>query len=226
MSPQGLRSIPRLGTLRAKSSATATVKAPPPATTQGRPMRNSGQFTHFPQGPALLKLGVARNTYISGPGQKPLDFDGSQPEWVWYKSSADYYNDPKDARVGPFTGARDGSWQFQVASTPGAPRSVGSEVADFVYRMPGGRDIIVRIEGFYWHISKGATEQARDLYLVTHAGTGADRVVRVDDGDYMHDPSGSTAVQMLADILAGREPIGHLSGGISQAPRYADFFAQ
>ena len=93
---------------------------------------------------------------------------------------------------------------------------------DFLYTL-AGTQIIVRIEGFYWHIGKGAEQQARDLYLMTHASVGGGRVHRVTDSDYMSDVTGSTAIRLLADILAGRPRVGTLQGGTVAQPRYADF---
>src|SRR6188768_3271310 len=107
MSPQqksALHAIPKIGKLTAKSSPLIKPKAPPPATTQGRPFPNMTGFTMFPQGPQLLKLGVKRDTNLHGPGEKPEGFDGSQPEWVWYWASMRRLNPDKDPRKGPFTG--------------------------------------------------------------------------------------------------------------------------
>jgi hypothetical protein len=219
-----LKSIAPIGKLTAKSSALIKPKAPPPAATQGRPFPNPAGFTYFPQGPALLKLGVARDTNLHGPGEKPVDFEGSQPEWVWYWASMRRLNPKEDPRKPPFDGGDNGSWMFAdpIGATQ-APREAGITTPDFIYLQPSGGVIVVRIEGFYWHVAAEAAVQARDLYLMTHFGSGRDRVVRVDDGEYMHDDTGATAIALLSDILAEREPVGRLGGGIAQAPRYADF---
>jgi len=219
----GLRKIGTLGTIGPKSPAGIVPHAPPPAKTAGRPLPNPGHFPVAPRGPELLHLGQKRTTGSGGPGLKPVDFPGSGAEWPWYWASAKYFKDPPDPRVGPFTGGIKGEWAFSDPIAPGvtAARDPGTGTPDFVYVQPGGRRIIVRIEGFYWHIGQGAMVQARDLYLINHTGASGDRVERVNDGDYMGDDSGSTAIRLLADILAGRPRTGALSGGTAKPPRYA-----
>lgn len=215
----GLRSIPKLGSNKPRSPANP-VQPPPPGP---RPLPDLGRPTAAPRGPAHLGLGQKRVTGTGGPGEKPADFPGSQPEWVWYKASADYHRDPPDPRAGPFLGGA--LWLFQAPENPGNPREAGGSVSDFAYLIPGGGNIIVRIEGFFHHIQQGAAQQARDLYLIAQAGRAIDRIHRVNDGQFMADVSGATAVRLLADILAGRAPVGELLGGTAEPPRYGDFAA-
>jgi hypothetical protein len=217
----GLKSIGALGTIGPKSPPGLVPHAPPPAKTAGRPLPNPGRFTTAPQGPELLRLGQKRSTGSGGPGVKPATFLGSGAEWVWFWATWKYHNEPGDPRNGPFTGGVKGDWAFQVPENPLMPREAASTVSDFVYTMPGGRHVIVRIEGFYWHIGFGAAQQARDLYLINQAGSGGDRVERVNDADFMGDETGSTAIRLLADILAGRPRTGALAGGTAKPPRYA-----
>jgi hypothetical protein len=175
-----------------------------------------------PRGPALLHLGQKRQQGFSGPGPQPADFPGSGAEWVWFWASRKYfYNmDHRDPREAPYDGGT--TWAFQAPENPANPREAGGSVSDFVYQ-DGGRNYIVRIEGFYWHIGKGPAQQARDQFLINQAGTSNDEVVRVNDTDFMEDISGSTAIKLLAEVLAGQSPVGGLQGGTARPPRYADF---
>lgn len=214
----GLKAIGRLGTI-AHNAPNAPAKAPPPPKAAGRPPLHD-RPTLFPQGPKVLGLGIKRQR--KGPGPKPTDFEGSQPEYVWYFASAKLHDDPKDPRVGPFTGARDGSWLFQIPEGGEHVRQVGSSISDFVYLQPQGM-VIVRIQGFYWHTGADPATQARDAYLAAHASNEGTRVESVEDSEFMSDPSGATAVKLLAEILGGRSFIGAIHGGVAEPPRYADF---
>lgn len=215
----GLRSIGRLGTLGPPSKPSATPNPPPPPPGP-RPLPDLGRPTQAPQGPAHLRLGQKRPTGTGGPGEAPADFPGSQPEWVWYWASAKYHKDP-DPRAGPFLGGRE--WLFQAPENAANPREPGASVSDFLYLILGGGNIIVRIEGTYFHLEQGAGQQARDLYLLTQAGRAIDRVVRINDTQFMSDVTGSTAIRLLADVLANRAPVGQLLGGTAQPARYGDF---
>jgi hypothetical protein len=178
----------------------------------------TGYFVWKPQGPQLLRLGQKRDTRTGGPGEKPAEFPGTQPEYVWFWGGCKYFHDPIEGNV---TGGK--YWSFQTPENAANPREVGSSVSDFNYNMPSGQQIIVRIEGFYWHIGQGASVQARDEYLIANAGNAGDRVERVNDGDFMGDITGSTAIRLLANILAGQPRIGALQAGTVQPPRYAEF---
>lgn len=213
----GLRSISKLGSITPRQPV-AIVPAP---SVGPRPQPDLGRPTLAPRGPAHLRLGQKRVTGTGGPGEKPVDFPGTQPEWVWYSGSAKYHKDPRDPRVGPFLGG--GLWLFQAPENPDQPREAGGSISDFIYLTPGGTNVIVRIEGAFWHLDQGGAQQARDLYLITHAGAAGDRVVRINDSQFMSDVTGATAIRLLADILAGRPPIGELQGGTVLPPRYADF---
>lgn len=214
----GLKAIGRLGSIAGKAP-TAPAKAPPPPKAEGRPPLHD-RPTLFPRGPKVLGLGVKR--IQKGPGPKPADFDGSQPEWVWYWASKRKLSPHEDPRVGPYTGARDGSWLFQVPEGGEHVRQVGSSISDFVYLEPRGMTI-VRIEGFYWHTNADPATQARDAYLTAHASNEGTRVERVEDSEFMFDPTGEAAVRLLAEILGGRSFVGAVHGGIAQPPRYAEF---
>jgi hypothetical protein len=213
----GLRKIPGLGSNTPRSPGNP-VQPPPPGP---RPLPDLGRPTQAPRGPMHLRLGQKRQSGSGGPGEHPADFAGSQPEWVWYWASAKYHKNPRDPRQGPFLGGE--LWQFQVPENPAAPRLPGGSVSDFVYLTPGGGAIIVRIEGTYFHLEQGGAQAARDLYLIAHAGTPIDRVVRINDTQFMADVSGATAVRLVADVLAGRAPVGQAAGGTVLPPRYADF---
>ena len=212
----GLRTIGKLGGNKPRKPATIT---PPPAT--GGPILDTGRPTKAPRGAAHLHLGQKRKTGTGGPGAPPADFTGSVPEWVWYVASARYHHDPPDPRVGPYLGGE--LWQYQAPENAANPREAGESISDFLYLTPGGGNIIVRIEGTFWHLEHGAAQQARDLNLINQAGRGIDRVVRINDGQFMADVTGATAIQLLAEVLAGRPPVGQLLGGTALPPRYADF---
>lgn len=220
----GLRSVGKIGKLSAKSPAGVVPKAPPPTKTQGRPLPDLSMPVKAPRGPALLHLGQKRPQGTGGPGVQPVDFPGSGAEWVWFWASRKlfYPQDKLDPRQAPYDGGL--TWQFAdpIAQGVTSVRLPAETTPDFIYQAGGGR-VIVRIEGFYWHAGGGAAQQARDLYLMTHAGQSGDRVVRVNDGEFMEDVTGSTAIKLLADILAGRTRTGELQGGTVEAPRYADF---
>lgn len=220
----GLKAIGSAKKPGAKSPAGVTPKAPPPSATQGRPMKDLGMPTAAPRGPALLHLGQKRKEGFGGPGAQPVDFPGSGAEWVWFWASRKYFYrlDKLDPRQAPYDGGS--LWTFQAPENPANPREAGGSVTDFIY-LDGGRNIMVRIEGFYWHIGKGAAQQARDLFLIEQAGTSSDDIVRVNDTEFMEDISGATAISLLADVLAGRSHIGQLQGGVARPPRYADFKA-
>jgi hypothetical protein len=216
----GLRSIPKLPKPGPTSPAGATPRpSPPPA--GSRPLPDLGRPAKAPRGPRLLGLGQKRVTGVGGPAQKPADFTGSQPEWVFYWASARYHKDPRDPRQGPFLGGE--LWLFQAPENAANPREAGGSISDFIYLTPGGGNVIVRIEGFFHHLQMGAAQQARDLYLIAQAGHAIDRVVRVNDGQFMADVTGATAVRLLADVLAGRTPVGQLLSGTAAPPRYGDF---
>jgi hypothetical protein len=214
-----LKSIGKLASI-ATDVPNRPVVAPPPSKASGRPATALDRPTLFPQGPQMLGLGRKRTQ--KGPGMAPTDFEGSLPEWVWYYVSARLHDSPKDPRIGPFTGSPQGMWFFQVPELPGAPRQVGSSISDFVYVQAQGF-VIVRIEGFYWHTAAPPAQQARDAYLTQHAANEGVRVERVEDGEFMGDPTGETAARLLAEILAGQSRIGAIHGGLAQPPRYADF---
>ena len=216
----GLRKIPALGKIGPASPAGASPNPPPPPSGP-RPLPDLGRPTLAPRGPAHLRLGQKRVTGTGGPGQHPAEFTGSQPEWVWYWASAKYHKDPPDPRAGPFLGGA--LWLFQAPENPAQPREAGGSISDFIYLTPGGGNVIVRIEGSYWHLEHGAAQQARDQFLIAHAGRNIDRVVRVNDGQFMADVSGATAIRLLADVLAGRAPVGQLLGGTAREAAYADF---
>lgn len=215
----GLRSIPRLGSPKPRSAAKI---APPPATGP-RPLPDRGRPTFAPRGPAHLRLGQKRRTGTGGPGVPPADFPGSVPEWVWYWSSARYHRDPPDPRVGPFLGGA--AWEFQDPIGPGvtAARDPGESVSDFRYLMPSGASVYIRIEGVHWHLGQGGAVLARDLTSLIHAGQGGDRVARINDTQFMADVTGATAIRLLADVLAGRPPVGQVGAGTVLPARYGDF---
>lgn len=219
----GLRTIAPIGRLTEKSKPSQN-QPPPPAKSPGRPLPDlSGRFTHFPQGPELLHLGKARDTSEGGPGAKPEDFPGTEPEYVWFWASRKYYTEPDPLIDHDWVGSPTGLWLFQDPENPDMPREAGGSVSDFVYIMPSGQRIIVRIEGFYWHIGQGAGVQARDAFLIAEAGDPGDQVHRVNDGEFMDDAKGGKAVLLLAKILANDPDIGQLQGGIVEPPRYAVF---
>lgn len=213
-----LRTIPPIGRLTATSHSPA--KAPPPSKHQGRPLPDLAQPQIHPRGPAVLHLGQKRQTGAGGPGAKPPEFEGPQTEWVWHYASRKLY-EPTE-HLGVFDQPWGGiTWAYQVPEGGGFTRDVGSSVSDFEYNQDGGL-IIVRIEGFYDHVQRGgAAQQARDNYLIAHAGWGGDRVVRVGDDEFMDDITGNKAIRLLAQILSGTTPIPGLAGGTLEAPRYA-----
>ncbi len=216
----GLRQMSTLGTLGPKSPAGAVPKPPPPPPGP-RPLPDLGRQTMRPRGPRHLRLGQKRRTGTGGPGEHPAEFPGTQPEWVWYWASARLHKNPRDPRVGPFTGGEQ--WQFQSPEGGVHTRDPGSSVSDFTYLLPSGNTVIVRLETEFWHLGQGAAQSARDLYLTTHAGQNGDRVARPHDSQFMGDVSGGVAIQMLADILAGRPTVGQIAGGVVQPARYGDF---
>jgi hypothetical protein len=219
----GLRSIPSIGSLGPKSPAKATPKAPPAQRSSGRPLQIVDPFEPqvAPRGPAHLHLGQKRVTGVQGPGPQPSEWPGSGAEWVWYWASAKYHKDPKDPRT-IFTGGATWAFADPIGAGISATRDPGIGTADFEY-LAGANVIIVKIEGYYWHYGMGGAQTARDLYLTTHMGGPGDRLVRVNDGEYMFDETGSAAIELLADILAGREKVGAGGGGTLREPRYADF---
>ncbi len=214
--------LKKMGTLGSSKPSVAPQAKPPPATeAAGRPATALARPTLFPQGPRVLGLGVRKSRGTGGPGLKPEKFPGTQPEWVWYFASARYHKDPKDARVGPYVGGLEGKWQFAdpIAAGVTSAREVGGTTPDFIYFAPTG-EVIVRIEGFYWHTSAPPAQQARDLYVSLNIGTTATRVETVEDAEIMHDPTGAAAVAVLADILAHRSRVGAIRGGIALPPLY------
>jgi len=219
-----LRAIPTIGRLTASSPPGSVPKAPPPTKHQGRPLPNLSLPEVTPRGPALLHLAAKRIVGAGGPGEKPMNFLGPQTEWVWHWASRKYFFNVE--HLDPFTTPWGGlSWEYQVSSTPADIRSPGSEVTDFIYHV-GARDVLVRIEGFFDHVQRGgAAQTARDAYLIAHAGVAGDQVVRISDDQFMGDVTGSRAIQLLADTLAGRTSISKLAGGTIEAPRYAGFVA-
>jgi hypothetical protein len=217
-----LRTIPKLGKAGPKSPAGVVAKAPPPTKTQGRPLPDLAQPTMAPRGAALLHLGQKAPSGTGGPGTSPPTWEGPETEWVWHWCSRKYFfqQEHLDPYQTPWGGL---SWQYQAPETPNNPREAGGSVSDFVYLL-GATNVIVRIEGFYDHVQRGgAAQQARDLYLVAHAGAEGDRVVRVQDGEFMEDVTGNTGIRLLADILANRPRLGQLAGGVVEPPRYANF---
>lgn len=217
----GLRKIPALGKLGPTSPAGSVAKPPPPPTGP-RPLPDLAMPVGRPRGPLHLGLGQKRRTGAGGPGDAPADFGGSQPEWVWHWASRKYFYSREriDPRQPPFDGGI--SWQFQVEEGGRHTRAAGASVTDFVYLGPGA-NVLVRIEGTYFHLEQGGAQQARDLYLIAQAGLAGDRVVRVNDTQFMGDATGATAIRLLADVLANRAPIGQAQGGVVLPPRYADF---
>jgi hypothetical protein len=215
-----LKSIGKLASI-ATDAPNRPVVAPPPSKASGRPATALDRPTLFPQGPRALGLGIKRTRL--GVGPEPTSFEGSLPEWVWYYVSARLHDDPLDPREPPFTGSRRGTWAFaDPIGTTQAVREVGMTTPDFIYVQAQGF-VIVRIEGFYWHTAAAAAVQARDAYLASHAQNTATRVERVEDSEFMHDPSGGAAGRLLAEILAGGSRIGTIHGGLAQPPRYAEF---
>ncbi len=215
----GLKQMGRLATI-AGDAPNRPVKPPKPNTVSGRPAPEMDRPSLRSRGPRVLGLGVQKRQMGIGP--PPEGFEGTIPEWVWYFASAKLLDNPKDPRHPPYTGARDGSWLYQVPELPGEARQVGSSISDFVY-IQGSGFVIVRIETFYWHTSAPPAQQARDAYLTTHAANEGTRVERVEDGWYMGDVTGETAVRLLADVLSGVSRIGSVHSGLVQPPRYADF---
>lgn len=218
-----LRSIPAMGKLGPPSPARP--HAPPATVTQGRPLPDPHQVQIAPRGPALLHLGQKRNKGTGGPGLPPLAWEGPATEWVWHWGSRKLYfqTEGLDPYALPWGGL---SWQYQAPEGPDAsltPRAAGGSLTDFVYES-GGAHILVRIEGFFDHVQRGGAAQlARDLYLTSHAGAPGDRVVRVNDAEFMEDETGSTAIKLLADILGNRTRVSSLAGGVIRPPRYANF---
>jgi hypothetical protein len=214
----GLKTIGKLGTI-ASNVPNKVPEPPPPTKAAGRPPPILDDPVIYARGQEFLGLGIKRTR--KGVPPKPLDFEGSIPEWVWYYVSARKL--PPHAVVGPpYVGAPDGLWQFQVPELEGEARQVGNSISDFVYNLAYGV-IIVRIEGFYWHTNAPPADQARDQYLTTHAQNAGTRVERVEDHEYMDDVTGGKAGALLAEILAGGSRIGAVHGGTAQAPRYAEF---
>jgi hypothetical protein len=215
-----LKTIAPLQTI-ARKLPVKPVKPPPATPYSGRPDTSLGRPTLFPRGPEVLGLGVKRR-FHGGVPPMPVDFDGSVPEWVWYYVSMRKLSPGQDPLRGPYTGAADESWLFQVPEMPGEARQVGNSISDFVYVQHDGL-IIVRIEGFYWHTGAPPAQQARDAYLTQHAGNAGTRVERVEDFEFMDDISGGKAGALLGEILGGVSRIGAIHGGTAVSPRYADF---
>jgi hypothetical protein len=218
-----LTSLGNLGTLKSIRSAVipAPLRPPPVPEAPGRPLAELGSIVIRARGPELLHLGRKRKM-VTVP-IKPTDFPGSIPEWVWYYVSCRKLSPKQNPLAPPYIGDWEGSWAFAdpIGATQ-AKRLVGQTTPDFVYFTPQGQ-IVVRIEGFYWHTAAPPSQQARDRAMAAHLTRFGSRVERVEDHEYMDDATGAKAGGLLGEILAGRRRIGAISGGTAVPPRYAQF---
>src|SRR5262249_43842909 len=147
----------KIGKAGPKSSAGVVPKAPPPNKTAGRPLPDLSMPTQAPRGPAFLHLGQKRNKGTGGPGPQPPDFPRGGAEWVWFWGSRKlkFNLEHIDPHQPPYDGGL--SWQFAdpIAQGITSRRLPAESTPDFIYESGGG-NIIVRIEGYFFHAGANA----------------------------------------------------------------------
>lgn len=123
-------------------------------------------YPRIPRGPKLYTKPVQR---VDFPGEPPPGFlsgklHGSRSEWPIYaglwKALA---VEPKDGyRSPPFSGAPDGSFEYQAWELGGRSQT-GGAVADFLVRSaPGGSDLLIRVQSYRFHLTAGPAVTTED----------------------------------------------------------------
>jgi G:T-mismatch repair DNA endonuclease (very short patch repair protein) len=99
---------------------------------------------------------------------KPKDFQGTEPEWAVYWALS---------KLGVV-------FDFQP-SFQGGRLHLGGLVADFI--VPDYQ-VIIQVQGIYWHYTLGARRQARDVLQRAQLEAQGYRVVFIDEDDALRNP--------------------------------------
>jgi hypothetical protein len=165
--------------------------------------------TFRPTGPKIYQLSKDPE-HLGGPGDAPTEFLSAQTtetEWYVYWAFSKLFHDPKDPRLPPYTGARDGSWQYQKFVEGPSDSVIGNlRNVDFI-AVFGTQLIGFRIQTARFHVMASSVIQAKDFYLKTHI-TGVTRLVDIYEQDFIGDPSGEAVCTTLANALRGFESAG------------------
>lgn len=181
-------------------------------------LRVERPFPVAPRGWKHLRLGVRPVRIGIGPGEPPEGFVGahtSREEWLVYWAIATKLNDPKDPRIGPFTGSRIGDWNYQKIE--GGGRIPGGSVTDFQVRTPTGW-IGIRLDTERWHIFAGPNQQLKDLFIKTHVRS-VQKIVTVYSQDFVEDDTGEAVMKVVALALRGIEYMNPIKSGLARRTR-------
>ena len=170
-------------------------------------------------GPRLYRLDKEPERIGQGPGKAPPEFLSAQTtetEWQVYWAFAKLYGDPKDPRQPPYTGARDGSWQYQVYVQ--GPLGDDARNLDFVAIHDDRTSVGFRIQTERFHIIVDAFVQAEDFFLKTNI-RGVSYIVDIYEQDFIGDPTGYAVCTVVANALRGIESPGPIRLGTARKVR-------
>lgn len=163
-----------------------------------RKMRKVRGVVHS-TGPRELQLAQAPRQ-VTGPGEPPPNFVGgntSRSEWFIYWALAEYFNDPPNPRVPPFFGGR--LWGYQITAIDSTTGKIGSANVDFVV-YAGIDRFAIRVETSRYHINTNAMQQAFDQIQTIRVARYY-KVYMIYEQDFINDPSGQAAMQVVKEIL-------------------------
>jgi hypothetical protein len=153
-------------------------------------------------------LGLASTTdQATGPGfeEVPERFTGGTVSVTEY-----YIYWALEKLLGP---EAEGRWGYQV-SFFGGRHNPGGAVVDFViYRED--RDIGVRVQTYRFHQSADAEKQAHDREQLYRLFSDTFTVVDVYEEDFIYDPTGQAAIQLMIDILNDNFRLDPLTSGLT-----------
>lgn len=143
------------------------------------------------RGPKELQGSLLKPKIGSGPeAARPADWTGSAEEWIVYWALN---------RLG-LHGNLDGGEDFQYqAARLGGRRELGGAVADFLV-FP---DLIINVQGVYWHYGRGSDKIASDRVQAIALASRGYRFVAIDSDQLDSDASGRAAIDLVSDALRG-----------------------
>lgn len=177
----------------------------------------------IPRGPRLYRQPPGSDI-MSGPGEPPpgfLTYTNSRSEWWIYWAISKVLNNPRNPRVGPFTGY-PGLWSYQSPFEGG--RAIrGGQVIDFMIESPSTNygTVAIRIQTERYHIMTDTAKRAKETILQARVGRHV-RIVDIFEQDFMMGPnaqSGQAAVLEVKRAIYGGRASDPLKAGTARRIR-------
>lgn len=176
-----------------------------------------------PTGPKWVGVNTIKQL-TGGPADPPPGFlspANSRTEWMIYWSLAKIFGNPPDPRRPPFEGAYP-DWLYQAAYNGGAG-TLGGTTIDFVV-YAGRKPTAFRIVTEYYHIFTDRRKQVSDEMQKITVSNQYD-VVDLYDQDFISDPTGAAAIQVVKMGLAMIERPDPLLTGVALRGSRMDILA-